>query len=72
MGKLREINFKELLEYFDGNITKEEAIELIKKNSRRYAKRQYTWFNNQMNVNWFNVDFDNFNNTIDEVYNYIK
>ena len=66
------IGYKELFEYFDGNITKEEAIELIKKNSRRYAKRQYTWFNNQMNVNWFNVDFDNFNNTIDEVYNYIK
>ena len=65
------IGYKELFEYFDGNITKEEAIELIKKNSRRYAKRQYTWFNNQMNVNWFNVDFDNFNNTIDEVYNYI-
>lgn len=66
------IGYKELFEYFDGNITKEEAIELIKKNSRRYAKRQYTWFNNQMNVNWFNVDFDNFNNTINEVYNYIK
>ncbi len=66
------IGYKELFEYFDGNITKDEAIELIKKNSRRYAKRQYTWFNNQMNVNWFNVDFDNFNNTIDEVYNYIK
>ena len=66
------IGYKELFEYFDGNITKDEVIELIKKNSRRYAKRQYTWFNNQMNVNWFNVDFDNFNNTIDEVYNYIK
>lgn len=66
------IGYKELFEYFDGNITKDEAIELIKKNSRRYAKRQYTWFNNQMNVNWFDVDFDNFNNTIDEVYNYIK
>ena len=66
------IGYKELFEYFDGNITKDEAIELIKKNSRRYAKRQYTWFNHQMNVNWFNVDFDNFNNTIDEVYNYIK
>lgn len=66
------IGYKELFEYFEGNITKDEAIELIKKNSRRYAKRQYTWFNNQMNVNWFNVDFDNFNNTIDEVYNYIK
>lgn len=66
------IGYKELFEYFDGNITLEEAIELIKKNSRHYAKRQYTWFNNQMNVNWFDVDFDNFSNTINEVYEYIK
>ena len=49
-----------------------EAFELIKKNSRHYAKRQYTWFNNQMNVNWFDVDFDNFSNTINEVYEYIE
>ena len=45
---------------------------LIKQNSRKYAKRQYTWFNNQMDINWFNVDLDNFDNTISEVYNYIK
>ena len=66
------IGYKELFEYFDGNITKEEAIELIKKNSRRYAKRQYTWFNNQMKVKWFNVDFNNFTNTVNSVIEYIK
>ena len=66
------ICYKELFEYFDNNISLEEALELIKQRSRKYAKRQYTWFNHQIPVKWFNVDFDDFNNTINEVYNYIK
>ena len=66
------IGYKELYKYFNNEITLDEAVELIKKNSRHYAKRQYTFFNNQLNIKWFNVDFDNFNNTINEVYNYIK
>jgi len=61
------IGYKELYKYFNNEISLEEAKELIKKNSRHYAKRQYTWFNNQMDINWFNVDFNNFNNTIKEV-----
>lgn len=58
------ICYKELFLYFDGTITKEEAIELIQKNSRHYAKRQYTWFHHQLPVEWFDVDFENFTNTI--------
>lgn len=69
---LTPIGYKELFPYFDGNITLEEALENIKKRTRNYAKRQYTWFNHQMNVNWFNVDFDNFNNTIDEVCEFLN
>ena len=65
------IGYKELFEYFDNNKTLEEQIDLIKQRSRRYAKRQYTWFNNQMNIKWFEVDFDNFNKTINEIINYI-
>ena len=65
------IGYKELFPYFKNKKSLEECLELIKQNSRKYAKRQYTWFNNQMDVVWFNVDFDNFNNTIKEVYNYI-
>ena len=68
---LTPIGYKELFDYFDGNKSLEECIELIKLRSRRYAKRQYTWFNNQMNVKWFDVDYDNFNNTINKVYKYI-
>ena len=66
------IGYKELYKYFDNEISLEEAKELIKKNSRHYAKRQYTWFNNQLPVTWFDVDFDNFNNTIKEVISYLE
>ena len=65
------IGYKELYSYFDGDITLEEASELIKKRSRNYAKRQYTWFNNQMNIKWFDVNFKDFNKTVEEVIKYI-
>ncbi len=66
------IGYKELFPYFEGIKSLNDCLEEIKHNSRKYAKRQYTWFNNQMNVVWFNVDFTNFNKTITEVYDYIK
>lgn len=66
------IGYKELYKYFDNEITLEEAKELIKRNSRRYAKRQYTFFNNQMDIKWFNTDYECFDNTIKEVLNYVK
>ncbi len=66
------IGYRELNEYFNGNITLEEAKDLIKRNTRRYAKRQFTWFNNQMkDIKWFNVNYDNFHDTIKEVENYL-
>ena len=67
-----ELIKEELFLYFDKKISKEEAIDLIKKNSRHYAKRQYTWFNNKLNLNWFSVDFNNFDNTINDVENKIN
>ena len=66
------IGYKELYDYFDGILTLDEALDLIKQRSRKYAKRQYTWFNNQMDVKWFDVDFNNFNNTINECIDYIE
>lgn len=67
------IGYKELNEYFNGNITLEEAKDLIKRNTRRYAKRQFTWFNNQMkDIKWFNVNYDNFYDTIKEIENYLE
>ena len=58
--------------YLDGNCTKEEAIEKIKQNSRHYAKRQYTFFNHQLPIVWFETDYNNFNNTIEKVESYIE
>jgi tRNA dimethylallyltransferase len=66
------IGYKELIRYFNKEISLEDAIELIKKNSRHLAKRQYTWFNNKMNIKWFNTDYNNFNNTCNEVVEYIE
>jgi len=66
------IGYKELYKYFNNEITKEEAIDDIKQNSRRYAKRQYTFFNNQMDVKWFNTNYENFDKTIDEVLLYLE
>ena len=66
------IGYRELNEYFNGNISLDEAKELIKRNTRRYAKRQFTWFNNQMkDIKWFNVNYDNFYDTIKEIENYL-
>ena len=67
----RAIGYKEIIDYLDNKISLEEAIDLIKKNSRHYAKRQYTWFNNKMDIKWFDVNFDNFEETINEVKDYI-
>lgn len=66
------IGYKELYQYFDNKITLEEAKELIKKNSRHYAKRQYTFFNHQLDVKWFNTNYEDFSKTIKEVEDYIE
>ncbi|MED1201915.1 tRNA (adenosine(37)-N6)-dimethylallyltransferase MiaA [Heyndrickxia acidicola] len=52
---IQAIGYKELYEYFDGRISLENAIEQLKQNSRRYAKRQLTWFRNKMDVAWFDM-----------------
>ncbi|HOZ54370.1 MAG TPA: tRNA (adenosine(37)-N6)-dimethylallyltransferase MiaA [Bacilli bacterium] len=61
---IKAIGYKELYEYINNNITLDKAKELIKQRSRNYAKRQYTWFNNQMDIKWIDVDFNNFSNTV--------
>lgn len=63
------IGYKELYQYFDGNCSKEEAIEEIKKNSRHYAKRQYTFFKHQFSVKWIETNYENFQETVDTACN---
>lgn len=66
------IGYKEFYDYLFNNKKLEEVIMEIKQNSRRYAKRQYTFFNHQMDVEWFRVNFENFACTVKEVENYLN
>jgi tRNA dimethylallyltransferase len=47
LNALQTVGYKELFDYFDGAISLQRAVELIKQNSRHYAKRQMTWFNRE-------------------------
>lgn len=69
---LNAIGYREIYSYFDGNISLEEAVNKIKQNSRHYAKRQYTFFNHQLPIVWFETNYNNFNNTVEEVIDYIE
>jgi tRNA dimethylallyltransferase len=66
LNSLNTVGYKELFEHFDGTITLEKAIELIKRNSRHYAKRQISWFARDKDIVWFNPD--NFS----EIVNFIR
>ncbi len=66
LNALNTVGYKELFEYFDGNITREKAIELIKRNSRRYAKRQMTWWSKDKEISWFGHD------RLNDIYTTIK
>ena len=65
LNALQTVGFSEMFAYFDGTISREEAIELIKRNSRRYAKRQMTWFRRDKDIHWFESP------SIEEVAKYI-
>ncbi|MCZ4320096.1 tRNA (adenosine(37)-N6)-dimethylallyltransferase MiaA [Aequorivita viscosa] len=64
---LQTVGYRELFEFFDENITLAEAISEIKKNTRRFAKRQITWFKKNEAINWFNYETD-----APEILNFIK
>ena len=65
LNSLNTVGYKELFDYFDNNITLDDAIELIKRNSRRYARRQLTWFNKDIEIKWFEP------NQTQEIINYL-
>ncbi len=54
LNSLNTVGYKEIFRYFDGEYPREEAIRLIKQDSRHYAKRQLTWFNRDTDIHWFN------------------
>lgn len=69
---LQAIGYKEIIEYLEGNVTKEEAIERLKTNTRRFAKRQFTWFNGDKNIKWFDItNLDEIDKKINKIFEYI-
>tara|TARA_Y100000385_G_scaffold72201_1_gene72645 strand:+ start:8064 stop:8981 length:918 start_codon:yes stop_codon:yes gene_type:complete len=64
---LQTVGYKEVFDFMEGIATKEEAILNIKKNTRRFAKRQGTWFRKNKNINWFNYKTSTL-----EIFNYIE
>lgn len=66
------IGYKEFYDYLFNDKQLEKVIEEIKLHSRHYAKRQYTFFNHQFQTNWYEVNFSNFQETINTIYQNIK
>lgn len=63
---IQAIGYKELYDYFDDRLTIDESVEALKQNSRRYAKRQLTWFRNKMDVKWYEVQEQGNNSFVSE------
>ncbi len=68
---IQAIGYKELYQYLENRLTLDEAIEQLKQNSRRYAKRQLTWFRNKMPVQWFDVSDGLSDGKFHEIFTYI-
>ena len=56
LNSLNTVGYKEIIQYLDGVISLDRAVELIKRNTRRYAKRQMTWFNADKRIEWFDIN----------------
>jgi tRNA dimethylallyltransferase len=66
LNTLNTVGYKEIYEYMLGNWTLEHAVEMIKQDSRRYAKRQLTWFNRDSEIHWFHPDDE------DQIIDFVK
>lgn len=66
LNALNTVGYKELFEHLDGRLSEQEAVQLIKRNSRGYARRQLTWFNRDPGITWFRPD------QADEIIKFIK
>jgi len=66
LNALNSVGYKEMFDFFDCTVSREKAIELIKRNSRRYAKRQMTWWSKDKSITWFNPEH------LDEIFRFIE
>lgn len=70
---LQTVGYKEVIQFLKNEITYNEMIELIKRNTRRYAKRQLTWFRKDKNIVWFDVQSEeNFENITNKIIEYLS
>ena len=67
LNALQTVGYKELFAYFDGKFTLDQAVAEIKKNTRRFAKRQETWFKKNEAIHWFDYD-----SNLDNIVTFIK
>ena len=66
INSLHTVGYKELFSYFNGEISREEAVELIKKNTRNYARKQLSWFRRDKSITWFDI------NQSDKIINFLE
>ncbi|MFY9154398.1 MAG: tRNA (adenosine(37)-N6)-dimethylallyltransferase MiaA [Prolixibacteraceae bacterium] len=66
LNSLNTVGYKEIFEFLDGNCTLEEAVDLIKRNSRRYARKQLTWFRRDQEIKWFEPE------QLDDIFIYLN
>ncbi|SDK49163.1 tRNA (adenosine(37)-N6)-dimethylallyltransferase MiaA [Natronincola ferrireducens] len=70
---LKGLGYKEIISYLNGNSTLEEAIDILKRDTRRYAKRQLTWFNRLENIKWFNLsDYSSSEKLFNNIVQYVE
>ena len=70
---MRGIGYKEIIDYLEGNMDLEETVNILKRNTRRFAKRQFTWFLKDKNVKWFSMDkLEEVDNTIKAILDYLS
>jgi len=73
MISMQGIGYKEIIKYLDGEYSLDEAIDIIKRDSRRYAKRQITWFKRYEDAKWFNLDeYNNSHKLENDIVSYIE
>ncbi len=70
LSSMRGIGYKEIVEYLEGKVSLEEAIETLKQNTRHFAKRQFTWFKADKNIQWFDItNLNEIDLIIEDIYN---
>ena len=70
---MKGIGYKEIIAYYHGQYSLEEAIDLVKKNTRHYAKRQLTWFKRYKDMKWFNIsEYDSDADCLKEIFQWLE